>query len=162
MSAIGAERDGMNWTLVLKEDDYGLRAEIALPDTQDGRDVAALTARGDIHAMSFGFVPVDVEHMDGGKTQRIREAKLMEVSPVTAWPAYAATTAGVRALAEVLDVDGQDLDAAFRVLTTTTDELTSEQERLLLEAVNARAPKPIGTPAADAIRERLAARGYLN
>ena len=148
-------------TLRLKEDDYGLHAEVDLPDTADGRDIAALTARGDIHAMSFGFQPVDVEHLDSGKKQRIREAKLMEVSPVTAWPAYSATTAGVRALAEALDVDETDLDAALRVLTTTTDELTSEQERLLIEAVNARAPQPIGTPVADDIRARLTEQGLI-
>ncbi len=154
---LGSRKAG---TLRLKEDDYGLHAEIDLPDTQDGRDIGVLTSRGDIHAMSFGFVPVDVEHMDNGKTQRIREARLMEVSPVTAWPAYNATTAGVRALAALIDVEEDELDTALRVLTTTTDELTSEQERLLVEAVNARAPQPIGTPVADALRDRLAE--YLN
>ena len=138
-------------TLRLKEDDYGLHAEIDLPDTQDGNDIGTLTARGDIHAMSFGFVPVDVEHLDGGKVQRVREAKLMEISPVTAWPAYSATTAGVRALAELVDVEEGAMSEAFTALAT--GELTPEQRDLLTEAIAARSPD---TTYRDDLAERLA------
>ena len=44
-----------NGTLALAEDDYGLRFACALPDTTDGRDVAALIKRSDLQEMSFAF-----------------------------------------------------------------------------------------------------------
>jgi HK97 family phage prohead protease len=42
-------------TLRLNEDDKGLKVEIDLPDTSDGRDLAVSLTRGDISGMSFGF-----------------------------------------------------------------------------------------------------------
>jgi len=143
-------------TLELKEDDYGLHSTIHLPDTQDGRDIGTLTARGDIFAMSFGFVPVDVEHTDGGNTQRIREARLMEVSPVTAWPAYNATTAGVRALARLVNVEEDVAAEAVRVLMSFEEMLTDEQRELLTDAIKAHTPTPITTPLRDKWAARLA------
>lgn len=146
-------------TLSLKEDAYGLHVEMELPDTQDGRDIATLTQRGDIHAMSFGFKPVDTESLDGGKVQRLREVKLYEVSPVTAWPAYRATQASVRALADLVEVQEDVMASALRALTAADGELTSEQHDLLMAAVQARSPRPVGTPFRDALAERLAALG---
>src|SRR5574338_873109 len=49
---IGRSKSG---TLRLKEDAHGLAAEIDLPDTTDGRDLAVSLERGDISGMSFGF-----------------------------------------------------------------------------------------------------------
>lgn len=144
-------------TLSLAEDGYGLRAEMKLPDTQDGRDIATLTARGDIHAMSFGFQPIDVEIMDGGKMQRLKEVRLLEVSPVTAWPAYRATTASVRHLAELVHVEEDELAAAFRALTATDGGLTPEQRALLERAILARSPQPVLTPFSDEWRSKLEA-----
>lgn len=143
-------------TLHLKEDDYGLHITAELPDTQDGRDIAVLTARGDIHAMSFGFQPQDTDVLEGGKRMRLRQVRLLEVSPVTAWPAYRATTAGVRHLAELVAVEEDELASAFRVLTATDGELTDEQRDLLERAIVARSPQPITTPLLDAARQRLA------
>ncbi len=42
-------------TLVLSEDDTGLRFELTPPNTQLGNDVLELVERGDISGMSFGF-----------------------------------------------------------------------------------------------------------
>ncbi|STT63898.1 phage prohead protease, HK97 family [Klebsiella pneumoniae] len=42
-------------TLVLSEDDTGLRFELTPPNTQLGNDVLALVERGDLSGMSFGF-----------------------------------------------------------------------------------------------------------
>jgi uncharacterized protein len=90
-------------TLKLSVDSRGLRYEIAPPDTQTGRDVAASIQRGDITGSSFSF-SVDEESWHEtrdattGQTTTIREiraVKLYDVGPVT-FPAYEASTAGVR------------------------------------------------------------------
>jgi HK97 family phage prohead protease len=44
-----------NKTLSLNEDAFGLKFRCLLPDTTDGRDVAALLARGDLADCSFAF-----------------------------------------------------------------------------------------------------------
>jgi len=151
---LGSRKAG---TLRLNEDDYGLHAEIDLPDTQDGRDIGALVARGDIHAMSFGFVPIKAEVSQNGRQQRLVEVKLREVSPVTAWPAYRATTASVRHLAELVDVEEDEMAAAMRVLTSDEGLLTDEQYDLLSRALTARRPEPI-TPVGTPLRDEWLAR----
>lgn len=144
-------------TLHLKEDDYGLHVTADLPDTQDGRDVSVLTERGDLHAMSFGFQPQDTDILEGGRHQRLRQVRLMEVSPVTAWPAYRATTAGVRALAQLIEVEEDEMATAFRALTDTDTEFTAEHRELIERAIRSRSPIPLTTPLLDAARRRLEA-----
>jgi len=88
-------------TLRLKEDSKGLFAEIDLPDTSDGRDVATLIERGDISGMSFGFRMVRHE-WDETKDpwkRTILEVELMEVSIVSE-PAYEGTSIALRSLDE--------------------------------------------------------------
>lgn len=83
-------------TLRLSEDAKGLKVEIDLPDTTDGRDLQELVKRGDISGMSFGFM-VRKESWDetGAVPVRTIEAvDLYEVSAV-AFPAYDATTVGI-------------------------------------------------------------------
>jgi phage head maturation protease len=66
--------------------------------------------RGDVDSMSFGFsVPKggDTWSPDGA-TRELREVRLHEVSIVTAFPAYAATTAGVRSLDNLAAATGAD------------------------------------------------------
>jgi HK97 family phage prohead protease len=48
-----------NRTLSLNQDDRGLHFRCLLPDTTDGRDVAALLARGDLSECSFAFTVDD-------------------------------------------------------------------------------------------------------
>lgn len=91
-------------TLRLKEDDKGLSAEIDLPDTTDGRDLAVQLERGDISGMSFGFV---VTHDEWDETsdppvRTIHQVNLREVSAV-AWPAYADTEIALRSLENAKD-----------------------------------------------------------
>lgn len=81
-------------TLRLATDDYGLRCEIDLPDTQLGRDVRVLVARGDLNGMSFGFRPGVVERTSGGVVHR-SFAGLGDVSIVSR-PAYDGTTVSAR------------------------------------------------------------------
>jgi len=93
---IGRTKSG---TLRLTEDEKGLRAEIDLPDTQDGRDLAVQLTRGDISGMSFGFrVTHDEWDETGEKPLRtIRAVELFEVS-VVAFPAYDQTEIAMRSL----------------------------------------------------------------
>lgn len=86
-------------TLRLAEDDHGLRYEIDLPDTTDGRDLAVSVERGDIGGMSFGFVATRQTWDDTVTPPRrtIAEATLLEVT-VTAFPAYPDTNVGLRSL----------------------------------------------------------------
>ncbi|TCT42772.1 HK97 family phage prohead protease [Martelella mediterranea] len=86
-------------TLRLTEDDKGLRVEIDLPDTTDGRDLAVLLERGDISGMSFGFHVVKQEWDETAEPWKrtIIAADLMEVSAV-AFPAYDDTQLAMRDL----------------------------------------------------------------
>ncbi len=86
-------------TLRLSEDDVGLAVEIDLPDTQDGRNLATLIARGDISGMSFGFVVTRQQWDETGDipTRTIEAVDLREVSAV-AFPAYDGTSIALRAL----------------------------------------------------------------
>ncbi len=97
-----------NQTLMLAEDEKGLRATILLPDTSYARDVRALVARRDIRGMSFGFKtrPGGSSFTkEGGRTVRtLSNIDLREVT-VTSVPAYGATSLSVR-------VDPQAVSAA--------------------------------------------------
>lgn len=93
---IGRTKSG---TLRLSTDNHGLRVEIDVPDTADGRDLWTLVERKDISGMSFGFrVTHDEWDETGDLPQRtIHEVELYEVSAV-AFPAYDDTSLGVRSL----------------------------------------------------------------
>lgn len=88
-------------TLRLAEDDKGLRVEIDLPDTTDGRDVKTLVERGDISGMSFRFEAIRQEWdetVDPPK-RTLLEVRLGEVSIVSE-PAYDGTSVALRSLDE--------------------------------------------------------------
>jgi HK97 family phage prohead protease len=126
-------------TLNLKEDSTGLLAEAVLPDTSVGRDLATLMKRGDVHSMSFGFsVPSGGDKWSpDGSVRELREVRLHEVSIVTGFPAYEATTASVRSL-DVLSkrtsVDADQL-ADLMLKLEAGETLPAEEADLLLEVV---------------------------
>lgn len=84
-------------TLRLWTDDRGLLYEVDPPDTTLGRDVVELLRRGDVRGSSFMFQVRQEKWIHGDKTdvRELHELALFDVGPVT-FPAYAATTAGVR------------------------------------------------------------------
>lgn len=87
-----------NGTLVLEEDDIGLRVWMRPNlDTSWGRDALAAVERGDVNKMSFGFSPiVEMDEIHNGETVRVlKEVRLYEVSLVSE-PWYEGTTAQVR------------------------------------------------------------------
>lgn len=93
---IGRTKSG---TLRLEEDDHGLRVEIDVPDTSDGRDLMALVDRGDISGMSFAFRATKQEWDDSTDvpSRTVYESELHEVT-ATAFPAYPDTSLARRSL----------------------------------------------------------------
>lgn len=113
-------------TLSLSEDDRGLYVEAELPDTTYGRDLSVLMQRGDVHSMSFGFsVPKGGDSWsEDGSSRELRELILHEVSVVSGFPAYPATTgAQVRNIEEIVD----------EATTETEQGLPVELARRMLE-----------------------------
>lgn len=88
-------------TLLLEEDELGLRYEITPPDTEFARGLVESIRRGDINGSSFAFFPVKQrwsESNDGVRVieqRELLEVKLVDVSPVT-FPAYADTVVSAR------------------------------------------------------------------
>lgn len=84
-------------TLRISEDKKGVKVEIDLPDTTDGRDLAVLLERGDISGMSFAM-RVTKQEWDESEDiphRTITEAVMYEASAV-AFPAYPETELGLR------------------------------------------------------------------
>jgi len=106
-------------TLRLSEDSKGLLAETTLPDTTAGRDLSILMQRGDVNSMSFGFsVPNKGDKWsDDGMTRELHQIRLHEVSIVTGFPAYEATTATVRSIDALATRTGMDADVLADALT---------------------------------------------
>lgn len=85
-------------TLALEDDEKGLAFEILAPDTGAGRDAITLAERGDLGGASIGFF-IEEEARANDETGEIRvvkRAQLLEISVVSAWPAYADTSVEAR------------------------------------------------------------------
>lgn len=113
---LGSTRAG---TLRLTEDSRGLLAQADLPDTSAGRDLSVLMKRGDVSSMSFGFSvpPKGDKWSQDGSTRELHQIRLHEVSIVTGFPAYAATTASVRSLDILATRTAVDVDALSDAIT---------------------------------------------
>lgn len=141
---LGSTRAG---TLKLTEDSRGLLAQAELPDTSAGRDLSVLMRRGDVSSMSFGFsVPPKGDKWSGdGSTRELHQVRLHEVSIVTGFPAYEATTASVRSLDILATRTAVDVDAlSDAILKLEAGEtLEADHADLISEVVNKlRADKP--------------------
>lgn len=92
-------------TLKLTADNIGLHYDIDPPDTQAGRDTQTSLARKDLRGSSFSFVAMDEQWRkeNGIRVREIRGARVYDVGPVT-FPAYPATTAGVRSAEDLAEV----------------------------------------------------------
>lgn len=99
-------------TLLLSEDDRGLKFRVDLPDTQFARDLAESVKRGDIDQCSFGFYVVidNWRKEDGVIVRTLEEVELFDVSLVT-YPAYKDTTASVRFNQTLFQEKIQELEA---------------------------------------------------
>ena len=138
-------------TVRLAEDTKGLFVDADLPDTSVGRDLSVLMQRGDVDSMSFGFtVPQGGDRWsDDGSRRELRQIRLFEVSVVTGFPAYAATSASVRsfdALATRTGIDADQLAVAITALESG-QTLAPDHAALLRETVAKLEPAPQSAPA---------------
>jgi len=154
---LGSTRSG---TLQLTEDSRGLLAQAQLPDTTAGRDLSILMQRGDVSSMSFGFsVPPkgDTWSADGA-TRELNQVRLHEVSIVTGFPAYEATTASVRSLDILAQRTAVDVDAlSDAILKLEAGEtLEAEHADLISEVVSKlRAEQPTQNDLLEIKRKQL-------
>src|SRR5690606_33892376 len=83
-------------TLRLAWDSRGLHSDLDIPNTSFGRDILELAERGDVGGASFAFtVAKDGERWMEDRRE-LRAVNLLEVSIVSAWPAYDGTVVQAR------------------------------------------------------------------
>ena len=121
---LGRNKSG---SLMLVEDQHGLKIEIDPPDTQWARDLMVSIDRGDVSQMSFGFQTItDKWEMSEGVDMRtLLKVRLFDVSPVT-FPAYPDTEVGLRSLEEhrkTAPQPGDGAEALYNDLIGEEDEL---------------------------------------
>jgi uncharacterized protein len=128
-------------TLVLREDEKGLKVDITPPDTQAGRDAVTSIKRGDVSQMSIMFERIKQEwfYPEDKKELPLRtmkEMKLYEVSPVT-FPAFEQTSISARSGLLLPDGDIDPLEEARRLLRCAERgfELSKEQREIIRAAV---------------------------
>jgi HK97 family phage prohead protease len=126
-------------TVRLSTDSKGLLTDADLPDTSYARDLVVMMERGDVDSMSFGFsVPRNGDNWsEDGMTRELREVRLHEVSVVTGFPAYRATTATVRSLDALAEATGHDVDKLAEALTVLENgkPLSDDYAQMLADAV---------------------------
>lgn len=106
---LGRTRSG---TLRLSEDTRGLAFSLDLPDTAAGRDVLALAERADLGGMSFGFTVPKGGDRWAGNRRSLTDVRVVEISVVSAHPAYPDTEIALRSMQA-----GIAADRRRRVLT---------------------------------------------
>jgi HK97 family phage prohead protease len=154
---LGSTRAG---TLKLSEDSRGLLAQAELPDTSAGRDLSVLMKRGDVSSMSFGFSvpPKGDAWSSDGATRELHQVRLHEVSIVTGFPAYEATTASVRSLDILAQRTAVDVDAlSDAILKLEAGETLDDSHADLISEVvqKLRADKPSDVDMLEIKRKQL-------
>jgi HK97 family phage prohead protease len=86
-----------NGSLLLTEDASGLRFSLQIPRTALGNDALAMAEDGLLGGASFGFrVPRGGDRIEG-RTRELLDVDLVEISIVSAVPAYDGTSVAARA-----------------------------------------------------------------
>lgn len=139
-------------TLELEEDDTGLLARARFIDTTVGLDTAKNVRAKNVSKMSFGFTPDKYEaRKDGVDGTLHTRVALWEVSPVTSWPAYGATSASVRHLTFLAVTNPAEFDAQAERLIA---ELDNEQRDHLRDYLNRYSATPLIVPEVAAVVSR--------
>lgn len=151
-------------TLRLSEDDRGLRVEADMPNTTFARDLVELMRTKIVDSMSFGFhVPRGGdEWSDDGQRRFLNEIALREVSVVTGFPAYEATSATIRKAQILAQRTQTDADALADALTALEagNELDDTQADLLVSVVDRQRaksdePEVNAAEVLDVLRDKL-------
>lgn len=133
-----------NGSLVLEEDDKGLRMEATPDETTWAQDALKSVKAGTVYRTSFGFRiknrEKDQSLSDDGRLRTLHRVSVFDVSPVT-FPAYKQTRISVRAeriaaLTERLESGEELRDAELRFLREALDQL---QQALTDPAAESRA-----------------------
>ena len=105
--------------LRLSEDSTGLISDADMVDTTYVRDLRELSDAGELGGMSFEFSATKggAPFASDGKSRRLKEVRLYHVTVLTGKvPAYAETTASVRALAEGIGAEYDDLGVVLEAV----------------------------------------------
>lgn len=121
-NVLGRTKSG---TLILNEDERGLKFELELPNTTVARDLAESMERGDINQCSFGFsIEEGKESWDYSKEPALRsihEVELYEISVVSI-PAYDDTEAALVRSKEI----GKSVEKRLKILNQIKGVLQNE------------------------------------
>lgn len=119
-------------TMRLSVDEVGLRYEIEPPDTQAGRDTVESIKRGDLTGSSFSFSILE-EQWNRTKAddkeinvRTLLDVQTYDVGPVT-FPAYEATTTGVRHLRCIGDDREAEAKEAISRMAPKVEVVTRDQ-----------------------------------
>jgi HK97 family phage prohead protease len=137
---LGSRRSG---TLELWEDERGLGFRLDLPETSYANDLRNLMAAGIVDRMSFGFTVArrGERWSDDGSERTLTAVNLHEVSIVTGFPAYEATSAALRSLERLSERTGVAVDELQDALDALADgQLDGPKAALLLDAIQQVAP----------------------
>ena len=112
-------------TLVLEEDDKGLRVEAELdPNNPDAARIMSAMKRGDLNQMSFAFRTIKDNWNSDRSVRELREVQLFDVSVVT-FPAYEETVAELR-------------NANTPVIVTPVSTLSLRKNQIALQKLRSR------------------------
>jgi uncharacterized protein len=114
-----------NQTLQLQDTPSGLRFVIQLnKESQTHQDAFASISRGDVDAMSFGFITHKDDWDHRAKVRKVTDAELLEISCV-AWPAYPqGTSAQARAVSYNVSGWGKDWEKLLADVRAAKDGIT--------------------------------------
>ena len=102
-------------TMSLRQDETGLYMEADLdPNNPRAQELASAVSRGDVSKMSFAFTVAPGGDTREAGLRTLQDLNLFEVSVVT-WPAYDATTVGMRT-ASAEDAEAEALELRKRML----------------------------------------------
>lgn len=134
--------------LRLATDTRGLLTDSDLPDTSYVRDLRELHDKGETSGMSFEFLPRKggVQWSQDHARRRLTDVKLFHVTVLTGLtPAYSATSAEIRSLADAVSADPDDIEALIDMLPGALREqrqLDDAQLHLFRRLAAVIAPEP--------------------
>lgn len=131
-------------TMTVTDDGVGLKVSASLQDDEIGRPIRNAIAAGNLRGMSFRFDKArdTWSQSTSGSVRELIEVRLRSELSLATFPAYDATEAAVRALAEDAGVDPDALIAGFQNLAPDTS-LTHEQREALVAVIDKHSDRPV-------------------